>query len=114
MPLHDRDAYTRGRGKCPSGTKSIVDPSPPWPSDVEMNLGELRRETDGLATDNHNGRQIRNINKSARQLASFRNEKFGYQHLQRVMKVANEFEQYLVKTRGHTDEIWAKEQGTRA
>lgn len=83
-------------------------------SDVEIDSGELRRETDGLATDNHNGRQVRNIIKSARQLASSRNEKFGYQHLKRVMKVPNELEQYLVKTRGHTDEIRAKEQGTRA
>ena len=51
--------------------------------------------------------------KTAMQLAHYRNEPLEYSHFERVIDVANEFEEYLVNTHGHTDDEWARAQKTR-
>lgn len=74
-------------------------------SGVDMKASELRREIDSLAGHEFNGRQIRNLIKTARQLAAHRHkEKLSAKHLEHVIEVANEFEQYVTKTKGFTDE----------
>ena len=47
------------------------------------------------------------------QLALYRNMSLGYSHLEQTIKVINEFEDYVEKTHGHTDEEWVKSQRTR-
>jgi SpoVK/Ycf46/Vps4 family AAA+-type ATPase len=80
---------------------------------VEMNFEELNRKVPLLARNKLNGRQIRNLVWTAGQLAKFKKERLEYTHLEQVIEIANEFEDYLEKTHGHTDEEYAKAQGTR-
>lgn len=67
----------------------------------------------GAGADQMNGRQIRNMVKTARQLAVYRNEGLEYTHLEHVIDIANEFEEYLKKGHRHDDDMYAREQGTR-
>jgi SpoVK/Ycf46/Vps4 family AAA+-type ATPase len=80
---------------------------------ANVNFEELRSKVDVLARHNLNGRQIRNAVKTAMQLALYRNMSLGYSHLEQTIKVVNEFEEYVEKTHGHTDEEWVKSQRTR-
>lgn len=80
---------------------------------VDINFDELDRKTKFLARYSLNGRQIRNLIRTASQLAKYKGERLEYKHLEQVIEIANEFEEYLEKTRGHTDEEYAREQGTR-
>ena len=61
----------------------------------EVDIAELERNIDSLAEDEMNGRQIRNCVTTARQLASFRKQKLGWQHLEQVIRTASEFNRYL-------------------
>jgi SpoVK/Ycf46/Vps4 family AAA+-type ATPase len=79
----------------------------------DINHEELKEKTDVLARHKLNGRQIRNTVNTARQLARFRKETVSYAHFDQAIDVANEFEEYVVKTHGHTDEEWNREQRTR-
>lgn len=84
-------------------------------SGVEMKTTELRREISRLAKHEFNGRQIRNLIKTARQLAAHRNnEVLQAKHLEHVIEVANEFESYIVKTKGFTYEQRASRLKMRA
>ncbi|CAO2651416.1 Nn.00g039860.m01.CDS01 [Neocucurbitaria sp. VM-36] len=78
-----------------------------------IEMEEIRDKLDILARYKLNGRQIRNIVKTARQLAQYRKEPMAYGHIETAIEVANEFEEYLTKTHGHTDEEYAREQRTR-
>ncbi|KAL2421213.1 hypothetical protein ABEF95_006376 [Exophiala dermatitidis] len=71
-------------------------------SGAEMNFDDLRDNVRGLARKELNGRQIRNIIKTARQLAAFRKQRLGMQHLECSIEVVEEFERYLVDTHGTT------------
>ena len=82
-------------------------------TDVDMNFGELEKKVAILARHKLNGRQIRNLVWTARQLAKYKKERLEYTHLEQVIEIANEFEEYLEKTHGHTDEVYARTQGTR-
>jgi hypothetical protein len=57
-----------------------------------------------------NGRQIRNVINTARQLARFKEEPLDFEHLKRVIKVSGKFDEYV---RGvvdaKSDEDWARE-----
>lgn len=79
----------------------------------EVNYDGLMDRIDILARHKLNGRQIRNTVKTARQLAYFRKEKLEYSHFEVAIGVANEFEEYVEKTHGHTDEEWVRSQRTR-
>jgi len=73
----------------------------------------MKDKIDILARHELNGRQIRNIINTARQLARFRKTDLGYEHLEIALGVVNEFELYVNRARGHTDEEYAKTQGHR-
>ena len=75
---------------------------------------ELRRKADSMARRRFNGRQIRNCIWTAAQVAKYKKEPLGYSHLEQVVDISQEFEDYLEKTRGHTDEENAQAQGVRA
>lgn len=66
-----------------------------------------------LARHKLNGRWISNFIWTARQLAKRRKERLEYTHLEQVIEIANEFEEYLEKSHGHTDEVYARTQGTK-
>ena len=78
-----------------------------------MDYEELEYKLEALATHDINGRQIRNTINTARQLAWYKKEKLMYSHFDLALDVANEFEEYVVKTHGHTAEEWARSQRTR-
>lgn len=79
----------------------------------KVNTEELKDKIDVLAKHKLNGRQIRNIINTARQLAKYRKDTLSYSHIDQALDVANEFEEYVLKTHGHSDEEYAREQGTR-
>lgn len=81
---------------------------------VDMNSRELEQELGTLASHSLNGRQIRNTIKTARQLAVFKREPLQFKHLESVIDIANDFENYLVKTKGSDDDRWARENQLRA
>ncbi|KIX92613.1 uncharacterized protein Z520_11642 [Fonsecaea multimorphosa CBS 102226] len=81
---------------------------------VSMLYEELRRKALVMARRRFNGRQIRNCLWTATQVAKYRNEPLGYSHIEQVMDISQEFEDYLEKTRGLTDEENAQEKGVRA
>ena len=58
-------------------------------------MTELEGHLDSLAEDEMNGRQIRNCVTTARQLAAFRKQKLGWQHLEQVLRTAQDFNRYL-------------------
>ncbi|KAK7921482.1 hypothetical protein PG985_009504 [Apiospora marii] len=67
-----------------------------------------------LAKQDLNGRQIRNVITTARQLATFRNTKMRYEHLQHVMSVSSKFDNYLKKLQeGYSDDQIARDEGFR-
>lgn len=78
-----------------------------------INYKELREKLHALAHRRLNGRQIRNTVNTARQLAYFKNEVLGYSHFHQAIEVAEEFQEYVEKTHGHTDEEYAKAQRLR-
>lgn len=80
---------------------------------VEFDMSELTKKVPMLAEHNLNGRQIRNTIKTARQLAAYRKKTFEYEHLKAVIDVTNEFESYLRKTKGHSDDEFAAAEGIR-
>ncbi|KAH8168913.1 ATPase family associated with various cellular activities (AAA) domain-containing protein [Sarocladium implicatum] len=79
-----------------------------------INSQQLRSKVGILAIEELNGRQIRNVIRTGRQLASHRREALGYEHLRTSINVIKEFENYIVETHGHTDEDFAKAQNLRA
>lgn len=86
-----------------------------YESKVIFDKEELDSEVDRLAVHRFNGRQIRNIIKTARQLAAHRNRTgLNAKDLDDVIEVANDFDAYITSARGHTDEHWASESKTRA
>lgn len=78
-----------------------------------IEIEDIKDKLDILARYKLNGRQIRNIVKTARQLAQYRKEELAFNHFESAIEVANEFEEYLKKTHGHTDEEYARAQHTR-
>lgn len=88
--------------------------------EADTDVEQLRNNIPRLAQNNLNGRQIRNLVKSARQLAYHERQelkegkKLSYEHFQDVIDVSNEFETYLEKLHGHKDSDWAKDLGIRA
>lgn len=67
-----------------------------------------------LAKHELNGRQIRNVITTARQLAVSRNELMRYRHLEHVIKVSSKFDNYLKTVReGFSDDQVARDEGIR-
>lgn len=81
--------------------------------DEKSRYEEMKEQISFLARHKLNGRQIRNTINTARQLARYRKADFAYEHLEIAVDVVNEFELYIDKAKGHTDEEYAKAQGHR-
>ena len=73
---------------------------------LSLRLGEL-------ADHEMNGRQIRNVLTTARQLATFKKEKLEWAHLEQSIKIASDFSRYLTSVHGHEDDQWAREEKLR-
>jgi SpoVK/Ycf46/Vps4 family AAA+-type ATPase len=78
-------------------------------SDEKNKQREIERKLGFLANQKMNGRQIRNVFNTARQLARFKKEDLSYSHIEQALDVAKEFQDYITATHGHTDEEFAKE-----
>ncbi|KAL0777369.1 hypothetical protein CaCOL14_006887, partial [Colletotrichum acutatum] len=82
-------------------------------AEEDANMPELERRLDQLASEEMNGRQIRNALLTARQLAKHRKERLDWEHLSQVIKTSATFNKYLKAVRGHTDEQWARGESLR-
>ncbi|KAF5597742.1 aaa family atpase [Fusarium subglutinans] len=70
-----------------------------------VDIRSMRDRLDDLAKAPLNGREIRNMISTARQLAVFRKEKLGYQHLDTVMAEAKKFGEYIKRLhKGYTSD----------
>jgi hypothetical protein len=65
--------------------------------DRGIKVEEVKAKLPLLAEAQLNGREIRNAISTARQLAMFRKEKMGYEHLKVVIAEAKKFEDYLLE-----------------
>ncbi|KAF2195736.1 P-loop containing nucleoside triphosphate hydrolase protein [Zopfia rhizophila CBS 207.26] len=81
--------------------------------DERVKRDELNGRVDMLARHDLNGRQIRNVINTARQLARYKKEILAYTHIDQALQVAKEFEEYVSRTKGHSDEEFAKAEGLR-
>lgn len=79
----------------------------------DADVDELARRVDELADHRMNGRQIRNVLTTARQLALYRQETLVWRHLDQAVTTAKEFGQYLQNVHGHSDDQWAREEKLR-
>lgn len=61
----------------------------------EIDAEDILGHIDKLATPELNGREIRNAISTARQLARYREQALGYNHLEAVIAEAEKFDQYL-------------------
>ncbi|MCJ1240999.1 hypothetical protein MMC14_009003 [Varicellaria rhodocarpa] len=78
-----------------------------------VNFDEIKLHLDDLAGKELNGRQIRNVLTTARQLAIFRNERLDWGHLEQALAVSSDFNEYLKRMQGHTDDQRARDIGLR-
>ena len=79
----------------------------------DVNFDEIKFHLDDLASKELNGRQIRNVLTTARQLAIFRNERLDWVHLEQALSVSSKFSEYLKRMQGHTDDQRARDEGLR-
>lgn len=80
---------------------------------MEIEHDELIRQVPVLAQLPFNGRQIRNCLWTAAQVAKYKQKPLSSEHLDQVVGISQEFEEYLRKTHGYTDEERAKAEMTR-
>jgi hypothetical protein len=78
--------------------------------DEPVAIDDIKSRIVELSKYSMNGRQIRNVINTARQLARFKEEPLDFEHLKRVIKVSGRFDEYV---RGvnevKDDEQWARE-----
>ncbi|KAL8629316.1 hypothetical protein Q9189_004965 [Teloschistes chrysophthalmus] len=79
----------------------------------DVNFDEIRLRLNDLAGKEINGRQIRNVLTTARQLAMFMNERLDYPHLEQALAVSSDFSEYLKRMQGHTDDQRARDTALR-
>ncbi|KAK1598343.1 uncharacterized protein LY79DRAFT_286389 [Colletotrichum navitas] len=78
------------------------------PEGEKVNIAMLKARRDALADAELNGRQIRNVVSTARQLARLRNKAMSFGHLQATIKTVNAFEKHVEQTHGHSAEEYAR------
>lgn len=78
-----------------------------------IDFGDIERHIAELAKWEMNGRQIRNVITTGRQLAKYERVQMSFSHLKRVNRVSSKFDNYLKKVTGNTDEEAAREDGRR-
>jgi len=82
--------------------------------DEDVDISGLEQHLDDLSQAQMNGRQIRNCVTTARQLAVFRKQRFGWQHLEQAIATAQEFERYLKEVHENlTEDELAREENLR-
>jgi hypothetical protein len=81
--------------------------------EADVDLGGLRSRLEELADFEINGRQIRNVLTTARQLALYKKETLCWEHLEVSIKTVTDFNLYIRRLQGHTDEQWAREEKLR-
>jgi hypothetical protein len=82
--------------------------------DFGIDAQELEGKINQLADVELNGREIRNVISTARQLAMFRKKKMGYEHLRVALAEVVKFEEYLLELRlGFSADEIAKSEGAR-
>jgi hypothetical protein len=81
---------------------------------VGVDIKSMRDRLEDLAAAPLNGREIRNMISTARQLAVFRGEKLAYHHLDAVIAEAHKFEKYIRDVHdGFSSDQMKKEQRER-
>lgn len=78
-----------------------------------IDYGDIERHIEELAKWNMNGRQIRNVITTGRQLAKHQDKPMSFEHLKLVNRVSSKFDNYLKKLTGNTDEEAAREDRRR-
>ncbi|KAH7397602.1 AAA family ATPase [Cadophora sp. MPI-SDFR-AT-0126] len=79
-----------------------------------IDFGDIECYLSELAEHELNGRQIRNVITTARQLATFRGEKTSFKHLKHVITVSGKFDTYLKTVQeGFSDDQIARGDGFR-
>ncbi|KAL8741987.1 MAG: hypothetical protein Q9190_005468 [Brigantiaea leucoxantha] len=78
-----------------------------------VNFEEIKFHLDDLTEKDLNGRQIRNVLTTARQLAIYRNERLDWGHLDQALSVSADFNKYLDRLHRDTDEQRAMDTGLR-
>ncbi|KAI3331596.1 P-loop containing nucleoside triphosphate hydrolase protein [Xylariaceae sp. AK1471] len=107
-----KDLDDDGAGALPRTNSGLrhrkpVDPTGIDFEDVECYLSDL-------AEFEMNGRQIRNVITTARQLAKFKGERMSYHHLKHVISVSSKFDTYLKTLQeGFSDDQVARGDGIR-
>jgi hypothetical protein len=81
--------------------------------EIRVNIRGLDDRLDKLASYKMNGRQIRNVLLTARQLALHRGESLEWKHLSQGLEFSDNFNKYLKEIKGVSDEAWAKSQSLR-
>lgn len=79
----------------------------------DIRFGEIREHLDELSEHKFNGRVIRNALTTARQLALYKKERLGWDHVEQAVNVSLDFDKYLTDVRGHTDEQYLRSIGAR-
>ncbi|KAJ8122475.1 hypothetical protein ONZ43_g1341 [Nemania bipapillata] len=81
-------------------------------SDTKIDFNDLNDHIDDLVKREMNGRQIRNVITTARQLARYRQKDLCYEHVKHVIEIAGKFDTYLQEVKdGLTDEELARDDG---
>ncbi|KAF9875578.1 hypothetical protein CkaCkLH20_06959 [Colletotrichum karsti] len=81
--------------------------------DINVDIRNMEGRLEELADYKMNGRQIRNIVLTARQLAMEEGESLEWKHLSQVLTLSRKFNEYLEKVKGHSNEDWAVSQQIR-
>ncbi|RYP92936.1 hypothetical protein DL770_000986 [Monosporascus sp. CRB-9-2] len=98
------------RSKKPESASSAVQPRAGFGIDTRS----IRAHLSELSELNLNGREIRNAISTARQLAMYKREPMGYDHLTRVINETRKFEDYIKElNRGFTADQIQKDKGER-
>lgn len=80
--------------------------------DGDVDMDDLLGHVDELVRHEMNGRQIRNVFTTARQLALFKNERLVWGHLEQALGSVCEFNRYLTQLHGDMEKR-AREEGLR-
>ena len=82
-------------------------------NEEDADLSDLLGHVDELAGYEMNGRQIRNAFTTARQLAVFKKETLVWDHIDQALRCVWDFNRYLHKLQGHSEDQWARDEKLR-
>jgi SpoVK/Ycf46/Vps4 family AAA+-type ATPase len=107
----DAPSNDKGAGSGQGGEHAGVSPVAELP---EIDYQEILDSLDELASHELNGRQIRNVITTARQLAKFRGKTLNYGLLEEVISLSGKFDDYFRKlNENQSDEQIARSDGLR-